>query len=159
IQESFEQQVERAPEAVALTSEDRQLSYAELNARANRLAHYLLQFGVGSESLVGICMERSLEMMIGLLGILKAGGAYVPLDPKFATERMALMLEDADVKVLLTEQKLLDALPASSVQLITLDAEWETIESENEENLPNRTTAESLAYVIYTSGSTGRPKG
>jgi amino acid adenylation domain-containing protein len=159
IHELFERQVEATPEAIALTYENRQLTYAELNARANRLARRLWRLGVGPETLVGVCLERGLEMVVGLLGILKAGGAYVPLDPAYPAERMAFMLEDARVSALLTQEQLLDTLPACGAQVVTLDAEWRMIATESEENLPGRATAGNLAYVIYTSGSTGRPKG
>ena len=159
IHELIEQQIEKRSEAVALIYENQQLTYAELNARANQLARYLKRLGVGPETLIGICMERSLEMVLGLLGILKAGGAYVPLDPYYPAERIALMLDDAKVKVLLTQQRLLETLPACSAQIVTPDVEWEKIGAESAEDLPVRACADNPAYVIYTSGSTGRPKG
>ncbi len=159
IHQLFEEQAERTPESIALVYEDQQVNYRELNARANQLARYLRRLGVGPEILVGICTERCLEMVVGLLAILKAGGAYVPLDPAYPVERIALMLEDAEVKVLLTEQQLLEGLPASGARVVTLDAEWRMIAAEDKENLLSRAKAENLAYVIYTSGSTGRPKG
>jgi amino acid adenylation domain-containing protein len=159
LHELFERQVERAPEFVVLSHEDQQLTYAELNARANRLARYLRRRGVGPESLVGICVERNLEMVVGLLGILKAGGAYVPLDPAYPAERIALMLNDAHVKALLTQSRLSEVLPACGAPIVTLDEEWRMIAVESEENPVSGVTAENLAYVIYTSGSTGRPKG
>jgi len=159
IHQLFEHRAGTTPEAVALICDDRQLTYAELNSRANRLAHYLRRLAGGPETLVGICMERGLEMVIGLLGILKAGGAYVPIDPAYPTERIALMLEDAEVKALLTERRRLDILPGTSAQLVNMDADWRLIETESDENLPASAAAENLAYVIYTSGSTGRPKG
>ena len=163
VHELFENQVERTPESIALIYEDRRLSYAELNARANQLARRLRRFGVGPETLVGVCAGRSPEMVVGLLGILKAGGAYVPIDPTYPAERIALMLEDSRIKVLLTEQQLLEALPVSGAQaltpVMTMDAEWRMIAVESQENLSNIAAAENLAYVIYTSGSSGRPKG
>jgi amino acid adenylation domain-containing protein len=159
IHELFERQVESATEAVALIDKDRWLSYAELNARANQLARYLRRLDVGPESLVGVCLERSLEMVIGLLATLKAGAAYLPLDPEYPAERIAYMVEDAQVKALLTHRQLSGLLRASEVQTIVLDAEWTMIASESVENLHDETTAENLAYAIYTSGSTGRPKG
>jgi amino acid adenylation domain-containing protein len=159
IHQLFDAQVERTPGAVAVVFEGQQLTYQELNCRANQLAHYLQKLGVGPEVLVGICMERSLDLIVGLLGILKAGGAYVPLDPTYPLERLAFMLEDAQVPVLLTQEQLLDKLPTSWAQVICLDADWQLIEQENEENSDSYTTGDNLAYVIYTSGSTGQPKG
>ncbi len=159
IQQLFEEQVRRTPEAAAVVFEDRRLTYAQLNARANRLAHRLAELGVGPEVPVGICAERSLEMVVGLLGILKAGGAYAPLDPDYPAERLAFMLEDSQAPVLLTQQAVLERLPADNAQVIRLDADWERIERQPQDNPPAQANAENLAYVIYTSGSTGRPKG
>ena len=159
IHQLFEAQVERTPEAIAVVFEDQQLTYSELNARANQLAHYLRKQGVGPEVLVGIYMERSLEMVVGLLGILKAGGAYVPLDLTYPKERLAFMLEDTQVPVLLTQERLVSGLPQHGATVVCLDADWEVIAQESEESLVSGATAENLAYVIYTSGSTGRPKG
>ncbi len=158
IHELFEEQVERTPEAVAVVYDEQQVTYAELNSRANQLAHYLRGMGVGPEVLVGICVERSVEMVIGLLGILKAGGAYVPLDPEYPQERLSFMLEDARVSVLLTEQKLEDKLPEQPAQIVRLDADWESIAQYSDENSPTLTGANNLAYINYTSGSTGKPK-
>ncbi|HIE01628.1 MAG TPA: amino acid adenylation domain-containing protein [Thiotrichaceae bacterium] len=155
----FERQVEQTPEEIALVFEGEQLSYRELNSRANQLAHYLMILGVKAETLVGICVERSLEMIIGLLGILKAGGAYVPLDPTYPQERLAFMLEDAQVSILLTQTGVIDKLPAQLVSTIYLDTEWKKISHFNEGNPSAEVTPENLAYVIYTSGSTGQPKG
>ena len=159
IQELFEEQVERIPHSIALAYEQQNLTYSELNAQANRLAWRLRGLGVGPESLVGICMERSLGMVIGLLATLKAGGAYLPLDPAYPAERIAFMLKDAQVRALLTEQRLSETPWASGVEIVTLDEEWPIIMAESVENLPQMATSENLAYVIYTSGSTGRPKG
>ncbi|MCA2621160.1 MULTISPECIES: non-ribosomal peptide synthetase [unclassified Microcystis] len=159
IHQLFEEQVERTPDAVAVVFEEQQLTYNELNCRANQLAHYLQSLGVKPDELVGICVERSLEMIVGLLGILKAGGAYVPLDPDYPIERLSFMLEDAAVKVLLTQQELIDKLPEHQAQLICLDADWTIISKLSKSNLINTVTSENLAYVIYTSGSTGLPKG
>ncbi|HEU4795979.1 MAG TPA: amino acid adenylation domain-containing protein, partial [Pyrinomonadaceae bacterium] len=159
IHELFEQQAAGNPEAVALIFGEREVSYGELNAKANQLAHYLRRQGVGPEVLVGLMVERSVEMIVGLLGILKAGGAYVPLDPQYPIERLAFMIEDAQVPVLLTQEHLVDNLPAHWGTVLCLDSEWDAIDSESDQNLDNRITAENLAYVIYTSGSTGRPKG
>ncbi|MEP6486691.1 amino acid adenylation domain-containing protein [Microcoleus vaginatus GB2-A3] len=155
----FEAQVERTPDAVAVVYEDKQLTYRELNARANQLAHYLQKLGVGPEVLVAIFVERSLEMMVGLLGILKAGGAYVPLDPAYPKERLAFMLSDSQVSVLLTQEKLLTGLPEQGALAICLDTGWGLISQESEENLNSGVNAANLAYIIYTSGSTGKPKG
>jgi amino acid adenylation domain-containing protein/thioester reductase-like protein len=159
LQELFEAQVERTPEALALVYEGTHLSYRELNQRANQVAHYLRRLGVGPEVLVGLCMERSLEMVVGLFGILKAGGAYVPLDPEYPKDRVAFMLEDAQVSVLLTQEHLGVALPSHTATPVCLDSEWEAIAQEREENPCREATADNLAYVIYTSGSTGKPKG
>jgi amino acid adenylation domain-containing protein/non-ribosomal peptide synthase protein (TIGR01720 family) len=157
VHELFEQQAERTPGAVAIISEDQEVTYAELNRRANQLAHYLRSIGVGPEVLVAICVERSVEMVIGLLGILKAGGAYVPLDPGYPQERLAFLLEDAHVSVLLTVQRLVNKLPAHKAQVVCLDDN--SLASQSNVNPINPATIENLAYVVYTSGSTGQPKG
>ena len=136
-----------------------QLTYGELNRRANQLAHYLRKRGVGSESLVGICVERSLEMVVGLLGILKAGGAYVPLDPDYPKERLGFIVRDSQVELVLTQQEMVERLPQHTAQVIKLDRDWEEIARESDDNPGSGGTADNLAYVIYTSGSTGRPKG
>ncbi|MFN7415108.1 MAG: non-ribosomal peptide synthase/polyketide synthase [Dolichospermum sp.] len=159
IHQLFEEQVERNPDAVAVVFEEQQLTYDELNCRANQLAHYLQSLGVGADVLVGICVERSLEMIVGLLAILKAGGAYVPLDPEYPQERLSFILEDAQVKVLLTQQSLLDKLQSHQAQLVCLDEIWEEIVQNNQDNPTSGVTAFHLANVIYTSGSTGKPKG
>ncbi len=159
IHQLFEAQVERTPDAVAVVFEDQQLTYWELNNRANQLAHYLRSLGVKPEVLVGICVERSLEMVIGLLGILKAGGAYLPLDPNYPKQRLAYMLQDAQLSVLLTQQPLLEQIPEHQSQVVCLDTDWTFINQESQENPVNQTTTENLAYLIYTSGSTGTPKG
>ncbi|MBW4454433.1 MAG: amino acid adenylation domain-containing protein [Nostoc indistinguendum CM1-VF10] len=159
IHQLFEAQVEKTPDAVAVVFENQQLTYRELNAKANQIAHYLQKLGVGKEVLVGICIERSLEMVIGLLGIFKAGGAYVPLDPTYPQERLAFMLENSQVTVLLTQKHLLESLPAHQAKTIYLDSNWEVIAQETTENPVHSITPENLAYVIYTSGSTGKPKG
>jgi amino acid adenylation domain-containing protein len=164
IHQLFEEQVEQTPDAIAVIFENQQLTYRELNCRANQLAHYLQTLGVKPEVLVGICVERSLEMVVGLLGILKAGGAYVPIDPGYPQERLAYMLEDSQVPVLLTQEKYKDAgkMPAlqeHQARVVCLDTDWGEISQESEENPVSRVSAENLAYVIYTSGSTGKPKG
>ncbi|MFN6464051.1 MAG: non-ribosomal peptide synthetase [Nostoc sp. DedVER02] len=159
IHQLFEEQVQRTPDAVAVVFEDQQLTYQQLNSRANQLAHYLKSLGVSADMLVGICVERSIEMVVGLLGILKAGGAYLPLDPEYPTERLHFMLEDAQVSVLLTQQKLLDRLSQHQAKLVCLDTDWQLISQLSQDNLITETQATNLAYVIYTSGSTGQPKG
>ena len=155
----FESQAERTPDAVAVVYEDAQLTYREFNSRANQLAHHLKALGVGPETLVGLYMERSLEMVIGIYGIIKAGGAYVPLDPEYPPDRVAYMIEDTQVPVLLTQERLVSSLPQHSAKVIRLDADWNSIAGEKTVNLITDITAENLAYVIYTSGSTGKPKG
>ncbi|WP_445629010.1 amino acid adenylation domain-containing protein [Nostoc sp. DSM 114167] len=159
IHQLFEAQVERTPDAIAVVFADQQLSYCELNARANQLAHYLQTLGVKPEVLVGICVERSLEMIIGLLAILKAGGAYIPLDPSYPQERIAFILEDTQAPVFLTQESLLEAIPQHKAKVVCLDTDWQTIAQQTQENLLSLVTSQNLAYVIYTSGSTGRPKG
>ncbi len=177
VHQLIEAQVERTPEAVAVVcGTATALTYQELNERANKVAHYLQKLGVGPETVVGLCVERSPEMIIGLLGILKAGGAFLPLDPSYPTQRVAFMLEDAEVRLLLTEQRwvesrsrsrgageqarelLCSSAPAAPL-LICLDTDWATIAQESKRNPESKVTAENLAYVIYTSGSTGKPKG
>lgn len=155
----FEAQVEKTPDAIALVFGGEQLTYRSLNQRANQLAHHLKDLGVKPEVLVGICMERSLEMAVGVLGILKAGGAYVPLDPAYPKERLAFMLADTQVPVLLTQQSLVEQLPEHTAQVVCLDTDWEKTQESNQENLFSDVTPDNLAYVIYTSGSTGKPKG
>ena len=160
IHQLFEEQVERTPEAVAVVFEDHRLTYRELNQKANQLGHYLRKRGVGPEVLVGICVERSLEMVIGrCLGILKAGGAYVPLDPSYPKERLAFFMGDAQIPVLLAGQKLANDLPCLPPTVVCLDTDWDQIALESTVNLNAGVQSENLAYVIYTSGSTGRPKG
>jgi aspartate racemase len=159
IHELFEAQAAKTPDAVAITFGGREVSYRELNESANRLAHFLRGEGVGAESLVGVMMERSVEMVVALLGVLKAGGAYVPLDPSYPQERLSFMLEDASVGVLLTQRHLSGHAPAGDHRSIRLDSEWERITRHSAENPRVEVGAQNLAYVIYTSGSTGRPKG
>ncbi|MEQ8387017.1 MAG: amino acid adenylation domain-containing protein [Coleofasciculus sp. A1-SPW-01] len=159
IHQLFEEQVEKTPDAVAVVFEGQQLTYRDLNNRANQLAHYLQTLGVQPEVLVGICVDRSLEMIVGLLGILKAGGAYVPLDPTYPAERLAYMIEDAKVPVLLTQKHLRLTLPKYQVRVLHLDSDWDSIASESQENLVSRVTLDHLIYILYTSGSTGNPKG
>ncbi len=157
----FAAQAVRTPDAVAVVFENRTLSYAALDAHANRLAHHLQSLGVGSETVVGLCVERSPEMVIGLLGILKAGGAYLPLDPNYPRERLAFMLADAGCPVLVTQSALLDRLPddAAHRQVVRLDADWPAIARAPQTAPPLDLDPRHPAYVIYTSGSTGMPKG
>jgi amino acid adenylation domain-containing protein/non-ribosomal peptide synthase protein (TIGR01720 family) len=159
VHELFEAQAEQTPDAVAVVFENEPMTYHELNCRANQLAHYLQAQGVGPDVLVGICTERSLEMIVGILGTLKACGAYMPLDPTYPPERQVFMVKDAQVPVLLTQKKLAAGFPDLGVKIVCLDSDWEIISQENEENLAGRVTVENLAYTIYTSGSTGKPKG
>ncbi len=159
IHQLFEEQVERTPDNIAVVFEDQQLNYRELNARANQLAHYLQNLGVGPDVLVGICVERSLEMMVGLLGILKAGGGYLPIDPEYPTERLLYILQDAQVRVLLTQKHLIAGLPKHQSELVCLDTDWSFITQAQESNPGCEVQPENLAYAIYTSGSTGEPKG
>lgn len=159
IHQLFEAQVEQTPDAIAVIFKDRQLTYRELNTKANQLAHHLQALGVKAETLVGICVERSLEMVVGLLGILKAGGAYVPIDPNYPSERLSFMLEDSSVPVLLTQSKLVEKLPSHSARVVYFDKDWEEIAFHSQENPSSSVTPDNLAYVIYTSGSTGKPKG
>ncbi|UCG11947.1 MAG: amino acid adenylation domain-containing protein [Deltaproteobacteria bacterium] len=155
----FELQVERTPEAVAVVYDRLQLTYRELNRRANQLARYLRSLGVGPDTLVGLYMERSLEMIIGIYGVLKSGGAYVPLDPEYPPDRVAYMIEDSQIPIILTQQNLLESLPKHEAKVVCLDSEWITIAREKTDNLDGGAIHENLAYVIYTSGSTGKPKG
>jgi amino acid adenylation domain-containing protein len=134
-------------------------SYEELNRRANQLAHYLQTLGVGPEVLVAILLDRSLEMVVAILGVLKAGAAYLPLDPQYPQQRLSFMIEDAGVSVLLTEERLARTVNEHDVKRVSLDTEWELIAQQSEQNPVNASTADNLAYVIYTSGSTGQPKG
>jgi amino acid adenylation domain-containing protein/non-ribosomal peptide synthase protein (TIGR01720 family) len=160
IHQLFEAQAERTPEAVAVIFEERQLTYQELNARADQLARHLRRQGIGPDVLVGLCMERSIEMVVGLLGILKAGGAYLPIDPNYPRERIVFMLEDAQVSVLLTQQKLLECLPETQACRVCVDGDFPPDSSfpAAGPRLP-APDPQNLAYVLYTSGSTGRPKG
>jgi amino acid adenylation domain-containing protein len=159
IQHLFETQAERIPDAVAVVCDNQQLTYQELNRRANQLAHHLHKQRVGPEVNVGICVERSIEMVVCVLGILKAGGAYVPLDPMYPKDRLDFMIREPEVPLLLTQERLLKKLPEHGAQVICLDRDWPLISQQNEGNANTAASEASLAYVIYTSGSTGMPKG
>nr|VFK57073.1 MAG: AMP-binding enzyme [Candidatus Kentron sp. TC] len=156
IHQLFEEQVERTPDAIAVVFKGKRLTYQALNRRANRLARHLQSLGVEPETLVGVCVERSLEMIVGLLAILKAGGAYVPLNPSYPKERIAFMPADAEVGLFLTQERLVGGLPEHRARIVGLDADWEDF---SEENPVSDVGPGNLAYVIYTSGSTGKPKG
>ncbi|HEU4930898.1 MAG TPA: amino acid adenylation domain-containing protein, partial [Pyrinomonadaceae bacterium] len=155
----IESQAEQTPEKIAVEVDGKTLTYSELDARANQLAHALRRRGVSQESVVGVCTERSLELIIGLLGVLKAGAAFVPLDPTYPKDRLAFMLDDSRCEVLLTQQHLLPGLPQHEINTICLDSDWSEIATESTEKPGDGPTVDNLAYVIYTSGSTGKPKG
>jgi amino acid adenylation domain-containing protein len=159
IPELFEAQVVQTPDRVALAFEDESLTYNELNRRANQLAHHLRALGVRPEVPVALCVERSLEMIVGLLGILKAGGAYVPLDPSYPRQRLAFILEDTRAPVLVTQKRLRARLPEDGPRILCLDADWPAIARESDATPVTHATPDNLAYIMYTSGSTGRPKG
>lgn len=159
IHQLFEEQAEKTPDAVAVIYEHRQLTYQQLNSQANQLAYYLQKLGVKPEVLVGICLERSPQMIVALLGILKAGGAYVPLDRTYPQERLAFILADANVTILLSQTHLIKNFPKFQGQVVSFDTDWEQIGSERADNLVSGVKPNNLGYVIYTSGSTGKPKG
>ncbi|HEX5748967.1 MAG TPA: amino acid adenylation domain-containing protein [Archangium sp.] len=155
----FEAQVERSPDSIAVEYQGQTLTYRQLNSRSNQLAHHLRQLGVGPEVRVGLCLERSLELVIAILGVLKAGGTYVPFDPSYPADRLSFMLQDTGVKVILTQSHLANALPARDALFIRLDADWEQVRAHPESNPSSGPSADNTAYIMYTSGSTGRPKG
>lgn len=159
VHELFERQTERAPDATALVTTGDSLTYRQLNERANQLAHYLIQQGIGAEVLVGVCLERSFDTVVSMLAILKAGGAYVPLDPSYPQNRLSFMIEDAGLRLLLTRQCLLDRLPQQKAGVVCLDQHADAITRQSKENPSSNVTEKNLAYMIYTSGSTGKPKG
>ncbi len=159
LHELFEQQIGQLPDALALIGPSEQLTYRQLNQRVNQLAHYLQTLGLTTETLVAICLERSVEMVVGILAILKAGGAYIPLDPNYPRDRIAFMLSDSQASVLLTQQNILEKLPKLSAKTVCLDIHKDAIAQQSQENPVSTSTADNLAYVIYTSGSTGTPKG
>ncbi|MDE5120026.1 MAG: amino acid adenylation domain-containing protein, partial [Trichodesmium sp. St19_bin1] len=159
IHQLFEEQVEKNPDAVAVVFEEQKLTYCQLNSKANQLAHHLQTLGVKPEMLVGICVERSVEMVVGILAILKVGGAYVPLDPNYPTSRLNYMVEDAQLSMILTQEKWQHHLSDTKASVICLDTDSEIINQQSQQRPENQVTANQLAYVIYTSGSTGQPKG
>jgi len=159
LEQLFEAQVERSPAAIAVEHRGQRLTYRELNARANQLARHLRREGVGPDCLVGLCVERSIDAMVGILGVLKAGGAYVPLDPVYPAERLRFMLEDAGIQLLITNRKNAGVATQHRGSVVLLDEDWSSIAQHDTENPDPIATPDHLAYVIYTSGSTGRPKG
>jgi len=159
VREKFEQWAQKQPGRTAVEHNDKVLSYKELNDKANQLAHYLRKTGISADDLVGICLERSLEMVIGIMGALKAGAAFVPLDPAYPDERLSFMIQDSGLKALLTQEALKPRVEAFGAPTICLDSEWEQIAQNPSDSPPQITAPENLAYVIYTSGSTGKPKG
>jgi amino acid adenylation domain-containing protein/thioester reductase-like protein len=164
VHQLFEAQVEQTPNAIAVQCEGQHLTYRDLNQQANQLAHHLQAIGVKPDTLVGLCLARSRDLIVGLLGILKAGGAYVPLDPAYPQARIAFMLEDSQVAVLVTQRSLLETLPQTAAQVICLDGDWDAVTHDSSDNCSSdnpdsKVMAEHLAYTIYTSGSTGKPKG
>ena len=159
LHELFEEQVKKTPDSIAVEFGSKSLTYKEFNEKANQLAHYLKKLGIGPDSLVGVYMERSMEMVLSLYGILKAGGAYVPLDPEYPSNRISNITEDTRATVVLTQKHLLEKLSESNAKVICLDSDWDTIAVYSNEELKNIASENNLAYVIFTSGSTGRPKG
>lgn len=164
LHEIFEQRAAEEPDAIAVTMDDVEFTYDELNSRANQLAHYLIEEGVQPDMLVGICVDRSLDMIVALLGVLKAGAAYLPIDPTNPEDRIAFILEDGlghqDLQLVITQSMVVDCLPAGSIQPLLIDDEWDLIDSQSDQNIEeSRATADNRAYVIYTSGTTGKPKG
>lgn len=155
----FERQVRQTPNAIAVIHQGLQLTYQELDNRANQLAHHLCILGIDTNQVVGVCVERSLEMAIGFLGIFKAGGAYLPLDPKYPSERLAFMIEDSQTPIILTQKHLLETLPAHSAKVICLDEDWHLVADQSTSPPSYNKSSNHLAYIIYTSGSTGKPKG
>lgn len=155
----LEQRATQNPKLIAVEFQGHTLTYAELDSRSNQLAHFLRGRGVRAEVLVGVCVERSIEMVVALLGILKAGGAYVPLDPSYPSDRIQYVLDDARVKLLLTQESLLDSLPQTSAEVVCLAPDWQAFQDEDHGRVTAEVRPDNLAYVIYTSGSTGKPKG
>jgi amino acid adenylation domain-containing protein len=159
IHELFEEQAKLTPDAPAVIFEKQQMNFNELDRRANQLAHYLRRRDVGTEAVIAVCMERTIEMVTALLGILKAGAAFVPIDPSYPAERVAFLLQDSGASIVLTQARVRETLPASAAEMICVDSDWTEIARESPAGLPSGATPENAAYVIYTSGSTGQPKG
>jgi amino acid adenylation domain-containing protein len=159
LHQRFEVQVQQTPDQIAVICQEQHLTYRALNQRANQLARHLQSLGVTANMPVGLCVERSLEMVVGILGILKAGGVYIPLDPEYPVARLAYMLENSEAPLLLTQHRLLQQLPSNNSQVVLLDRDWPTIAGQGVENLDLDISLDTLAYIIYTSGSTGQPKG
>jgi amino acid adenylation domain-containing protein/thioester reductase-like protein len=159
VPELVQQQVEQSPDAIAVRFETQSLTYRQLDDRANQLAHYLQTLGVQAETLVGVCVDRSVEMLVALLAIMKAGGAYIPIDPSYPADRIAFMLEDAQLAVLVTQRDLRDQIPPTTAQIVDLVQDAAAIAQQSTQTPTNPATPDNLAYVIYTSGSTGNPKG
>ncbi|MEG4228485.1 amino acid adenylation domain-containing protein [Microcoleus sp. N9_B2] len=159
VHQLFELHASQTPSAVALVFGDERVTYQQLNLRSNQLAHYLQKIGVGVEVLVGLCVERSIDLIVGMLGILKAGGAYLILDPSYPVGRSSFMVKDAQLSVVLTQQQWIENLRSPNLQIVCLDTDWEMISQEIADNPTSAATAENLVYAIYTSGSTGKPKG
>jgi non-ribosomal peptide synthetase component F len=159
IHQLFEAQVAKTPHKVAVSFEGKQLTYQQLNQRANQLAHHLLSLNVKPEVMVGLCLERSLDLAIGLLAILKAGGSYVPLDPAYPCDRLVFMIEDSQIPVLITQQQLLAQFPTYQSKVVVIDSDEHLFAEASDQNPHSNITTENLAYTIYTSGSTGKPKG
>jgi amino acid adenylation domain-containing protein len=157
VHQLFEDQAARTPDALAVSSQEGTLTYQELNHKANQLAHHLRRCGVGPDVLVGLCLNRSLAMIVGLLGILKAGGVYVPFDPAYPSDRLAYMLQDSQAPLLITQHEFA-AQFASATAVVSMDADWSKIAQEDIRNIESEVSAKNRMYVIYTSGSTGRPK-
>jgi amino acid adenylation domain-containing protein len=159
VHQLFEQQAEKNPDKVAVVFEDSKLTYRELNSKANQLSHYLIKMGAGPETLIGICVERSFDMLISQLAILKAGSTYIPIDPAYPSERITFMIEDAKMPFIITQQQLADSISGEGTKVICIDKEWESISAESTENIICKVSGVNLAYIIFTSGSTGKPKG
>ncbi|MBG9685644.1 hypothetical protein ABD97_10640, partial [Bacillus mycoides] len=159
IQDLFEEQVRQNPDAIALRYLEQSMTYSQLNQQANQLAHYLKKQGVTPQTMVGLCVERSMDMIIGILGILKVGGIYVPLDASYPEERLRFMIEDAKISVLVTQSHMKEVFPCDGMTTVMVDHDWKKISQESLENPRNELTGEHIAYVNYTSGSTGKPKG
>ncbi|MFN7140558.1 MAG: AMP-binding protein, partial [Limisphaerales bacterium] len=159
IHEWFEAQVQKTPHAIAVTCGDATITYANLNRRANQLARYLRQKGVGSGQTVGIALNRGREMLVAIFAVMKAGGAYVPLDPSYPGNRLEQMLEEINAPVLITTSKLRDSVPTKGEEVLCIDLDWEQVNREDDSDLHAEVDTEDLAYIIFTSGSTGKPKG